>query len=281
MHTIWKGAISFGLVHVPVKMYSAIEEKDIAMKLIHQECGSNISNIRSCQICNREVPWEEVAKGYEYEKGRYVLFSIDELDQLLPEANKEIRILDFVKMDEIDPIYFQKTYYLSPGDTGTKAYSLLLRALSNTNKIAICKVSIRSKESLGALRVIGDCIAFETIYYPDEVRPVDHVPNLPDQHVVDEKELLLAQKLIEHLSGPFVASKYQDDYRFRLIDVIQMKIRGEEIRTQPKAKENNVMDLMAALQASIELYKDENEDKLPKPKQKGKKKLKAVVEETA
>lgn len=257
MHTMWKGAISFGLVHVPVKMYSAIEEKDIVMKHIHQECGSSISNVRNCPSCNREVAWEEVAKGYEYEKGKYVLFSKDELDQLLPDASKEIRILDFVRMEEIDPIYFQKTYYLSPGDTGSKAYSLLLHALKTTNKN----------------------IALETIYYPDEVRPVEHVPNLPGQQGIDAKELLLAQRLVEQLSGPFDALKYQDDYRNRLIEVIQKKVQGEEISIQPSMKESNVMDLMAALQASLELYKPNAEEEAPK--QKRRKKLNPAVEETA
>lgn len=211
MQTMWKGAISFGLVHVPVKMYSAIEEKDITMKHIHQECGSSISNVRSCPNCKREVAWEEVVKGYEYEKGKYVLFSKEELDQLSPETDKEIRILDFVNMEEIDPIYFQKTYYLSPGDTGAKAYSLLQLALKTTKKVAICKVAIRTKISLAALRVIGECIALETIYFPDEVRPVEHVPNMPGKQAIEDKELQLAQMLIKQLSGPFQASKYQDE----------------------------------------------------------------------
>jgi DNA end-binding protein Ku len=275
---MWKGAISFGLVHVPVKMYSAIEEKDIAMKHIHQECGSSVSNVRNCPSCNREVAWEEVAKGYEYEKGKYVLFSKEELDQLLPDASKEIKILDFVNMNEIDPIFFQKTYYLSPDDTGSKAYNLLLHALKTTNKNAVCKVAIRSKESLGVLRVIGEGIALETIYYPDEVRPVEHVPNLPGQIEVDVKELLLAQRLVEQLSGPFDVSKYRDDYRNRLIKAIQKKIQGEDIRIQPSVKESNVMDLMAALQASLELYNTRTEET---PKKKRRKKLKSVVEETA
>lgn len=251
MHTVWKGAISFGLVHVPVKMFTATEEKDISMRMIHQRCGTPLSYVRKCQHCQTDVEWQDIVKGYEYEPGRFVLFQKEELDSL-SEVNKEIRILDFVDLDEIDPIYFQKTYYLSPGDTGSGAYSLLLAALQQSRKIGIAKVSIRSKGSLAALRVVGNCIAMETIFYPDEIRPVLQVPNLPMNVQVNERELSMAMMLIEQLSTPFQPEKYTDDYRAALYGMIQAKINGQEIRVVPERPQTNVVDLMAALQASLD-----------------------------
>ena len=254
MHTLWKGAISFGLVHVPVKMFAATEDKDISMKYIHKVCGTPISYVRRCNHCEEDVEWEQIARGYEYEPGKFVLFEKEELDAL-SESSKEIKILDFVDLNEIDPIYFQKTYYLSPADTGANAYSLLLEALRQTGKIGIAKVSIRSKSSLAAIRVIQDCIAMETIFYPDEIRPVRQVPNLPDNPAVNEKELTMAKMLIEQLSVPFEPEKYKDDYRENVMEMIQQKIAGEEIRVVPEQPKANVIDLMAALQASLEAVK--------------------------
>lgn len=252
MHTVWKGAISFGLVHVPVKMFSATEDKDISMRLIHRECGSPVAYIRKCQTCETEIGWDDIIKGYEYEKGHYVLFEKEELEQLSSDATKTITILDFVALEEIDPVYFQKTYYLSPDQGGGNAYNLLLEAMRQSGRIGIAKVSIRSKSSLAAIRVIDDCIAMETIFYPDEIRPIGQVPGLPESHDVNEKELTMARMLIEQLSTPFEPGKYTDDYRTRLMDLIQHKIAGEEVRVAPEQQRTNVLDLMAALQASLE-----------------------------
>ncbi|PYI52908.1 Ku protein [Paenibacillus flagellatus] len=281
MHTVWKGAISFGLVHVPVKMFSATEDKDISMKYIHKACGTPLSYVRTCQHCEQSVEWEQIARGYEYEPGRFVLFEKEELDSL-SEANKEIKILDFVDLTEIDPIYFQKTYYLSPGETGSNAYSLLLEAMRQTGKIGIAKVSIRSKSSLAAIRIIGDCIAMETIFYPDEIRSISQVPNLPENPQVNDKELTMAKMLIEQLSTPFEPGKYKDDYRDKVMDMIQHKIAGEDVKVAPEAPKANVIDLMAALQASLEAAKPasvptEAAEPAAAPKAKGKKKAKETV----
>lgn len=253
MHTVWKGAISFGLVHVPVKMFSATEDKDISLRYIHKECGSPLSYVRKCPVCDKEVAWEEIGKGYEYEKGKFVLFDKEELDQLTEEGSKNITILDFVDLTEIDPIYFQKTYYLSPDQSGSNAYRLLMEAMRQTGKIGIAKISIRSKSSLAAIRVLEDCLAIETIFYPDEVRPISQVPGLPEAGiVVNDKELDMAKLLISQLSTPFEPAKYTDDYRQRMLDLISHKIAGEEFHVAPTKQENNVIDLMAALQASIQ-----------------------------
>ncbi|ASR48644.1 Ku protein [Paenibacillus kribbensis] len=255
MHTVWKGAISFGLVHVPVKMFSATEDKDISMRYIHKECGSPLSYVRKCPVCDKEVEWEEIGKGYEYEKGKFVMFDKEELEQISGQADKNIVILDFVDLQEIDPIYFQKTYYLSPDQAGSNAYKLLMNAMKDTGKIGIAQISIRSKSSLAAIRVLDECLAVETMFYPDEIRPIAQVPNLPGQEEVKEKELTMAKMLIEQLSTPFDAAKYTDQYRERLLDLIQHKVAGEEVRVAPTQPQTNVVDLMAALQASIEAVK--------------------------
>jgi DNA end-binding protein Ku len=255
LHTIWKGAISFGLVHIPVKMHSATEEKDISMKSIHKDCGSNISYVKTCLSCEKEVPLDDIIKGCEYEEGKFVIFEKDELEQLLAENTKEIKILDFVDLHEIDPIYFQKTYYLSPGDSSANAYRLLYEAIRTTGKIGICKVTMRSKSSLAALRIIDQCIAMETIYYPDEIRPVQLVPNLQFNKEVSEAELNMAHMLINHLSKPFEPTNYQDDYREQLASLIQKKIMGEEIHVPQIENKSSVMDLMSALQASLNSFK--------------------------
>lgn len=252
MHTVWKGAISFGLVHVPVKMFSATEDKDVSLRYIHKECGSPLSYVRKCPVCDREVAWEEIGKGYEYEKGKFVIFDKDELDALTEESTKTIAILDFVDLKEIDPIYFQKTYYLSPDQAGAGAYGLLMEAMRQTGKIGVAKISIRSKSSLAAIRVLDNCLSIETMFYPDEIRPVTQVPGLPEAAAVSDKELEMAKLLISQLSTPFEPGKYTDDYRQRMLDLIAGKVAGEEIRVAPARAEANVIDLMAALQASIE-----------------------------
>ncbi|TYP68400.1 Ku protein [Paenibacillus methanolicus] len=253
MHTVWKGAISFGLVHVPVKMFSATEDKDISMRMIHRACGSPIAFVRKCDNCSVEVAFDEIVKGYEYEKGRFVLFEKEELESVSDERSKTITILDFVDLTEIDPIYFQKTYYLSPDQAGGNAYNLLLEAMRQSGKIGLAKVSIRSKSSLAAIRVIDNALAMETIFFPDEIRAIEQVPGLPDAINVNEKELTMARMLIEQLSTPFEPAKYNDDYRSRLMELIQTKIAGEEIRVAPDQQQRtNVLDLMAALQASLE-----------------------------
>ncbi|MDD9266649.1 Ku protein [Paenibacillus sp. GCM10023248] len=260
MHTVWKGAISFGLVHVPVKMFSATEDKDISMRYIHKTCITPLAYVRKCQTCEKEVEWDEITKGYEYEPGRFVLFEKDELESISGEANKEIKILDFVNLTDIDPVYFQKTYYLGPGDTGAGAYNLLLDSMRQTGKIGVAKVSIRSKSSLAAIRVIENCLALETIFYPDEIRPISQVPNLPEKVTVNERELEMAKMLISQLSSPFEPEKYKDEYRGRLLEAIEHKIAGEEVQAAPALQKTSVIDLMAALQASLDATKSADDD---------------------
>lgn len=265
MHTMWKGSISFGLVNIPIKMFSATENKDIKFKYLHKECKTPIKYQRTCPTCDKEVGWDDIVKGYEYEPGRYVIIEDEDLEALKTDATKSVEILDFVSLSEIDPIYFDKSYYLSPQDTGGKAYNLLRQAMNDTGKIAIAKITIRSKQSLAALRVYNNLLVLETIFFPDEVRAIDQVPGIPKEVKIDKKELDMATKLIDNLSAKFEPEKYTDDYREALRELINKKIEGEEIEAAPEAPHRNVIDLMEALQASVKETK-------PKKKPTGKKK---------
>ncbi len=252
MHTMWKGSISFGLVNIPIKMFSATEDKDIKFKYLHKECRTPLKNQRKCPTCEKEVEWDDIIRGFEYEPGRFVIINDDDLKAVETETNKKsIEILDFVNLSEIDPIYFDKTYYLSPQDTGGKAYNLLRQAMDDTSKIAIAKITIRNKQSLAALRVYKNVLVMETIFFPDEVRSVDLVPGIPENINLEKKELDMATQLIENLTATFEPEKYKDDYREALRELLNKKIQGEEIEIAPEAPQRNVIDLMEALQSSL------------------------------
>ncbi|RAL21096.1 Ku protein [Thermoflavimicrobium daqui] len=270
MHTMWKGSISFGLVNIPIKMYAATEEKDIRFRYLHKECRTPVKNVRMCPHCNKEVPWEEVVKGFEYADGRFVILEKEEMAELLPDPNKAIEILDFVELTEIDPIYFNKTYYLGAQDANNKAYALLRKALDSSQKIGVAKVTIRSKQSLAVIRVYQNCLVMETIFYPDEVRDVKMVPGVPEEIELPEKELKMADQLIENLTIPFDPEKYQDEYRKSLEEALEKKINAEEIVEAPEKKPEKVIDLMAALQASLEATTTKKKNKRAPRKKKEK-----------
>lgn len=266
MHTVWKGAISFGLVHVPVKMHAATEDRDIHFRQLHKECSMPITYEKKCPHCNAAVGPDDIVKGFEYEKDKFVIVKDEELEAIKPESARVIKILDFVDLSEIDPVYYVKPYYLSPDMAGAGAYSLLLEAIRQTGKIGIAKISLRSKSSLAAIRVIDNCLCLETMNFPDEIRSIALVPNLPEPAQVNNKELEMAKMLVEQLSEKFDPAKYTDDYRIALTDLIEQKVAGEsiDIVSVPTAKKTNVVDLMAALQASLEATKMS----APKPKRK-------------
>lgn len=267
MHTMWKGTISFGLVNIPVKMHAATENKDVPLRQLHKECQTPIKYQKICPTCDREVKNEEIVKAYEYTKNKFVVLDEKELAEVKKEqGEKAVEIIDFVKLEEIDPIYFEKSYYLSPNEGGTKAYGLLHTALKETGKIGVAKLMIRSKEQLAVIRFYGDVLVVETIHYPDEVRNVQEVPNIPEKNTVTKKELDTAKMLIEQLTTAFDPEKYADEYRSSLMDLIEEK-RGKDEGVSPavtKEKPDNVTDLMGALQASIDRVKKE------KPKTKTK-----------
>lgn len=252
MHTMWKGSISFGLVNIPVKMFAATEDKDIKFKNLHAECGNPVKNIRTCPHCKREIEWSEVTKGFEYQPGQFVLFSDEDMEKIAPQRTKTIDIQHFVDLQEIDPIYFNKSYYLAPEDTGSKAYALLRQAMRDTGKIAVAKMILRTAQTLGVLRTYGDVLVMESIFYPDEVRQVSQLPAIPGDIQVDENEMIVATKLIESLATEFKPENYKDEYRLALRDAIEQKIEGQEITTAAAPRQGDqIQDLMAALQASL------------------------------
>ena len=252
MHTMWKGSISFGLVNIPIKMFAATEEKDIHFRYIHKECSTPLKYEKHCPTCNKEVKEEEIVRGYEYETGHFIIINETDLIALKSEVEeKSIEILDFINLAEIDPIYYDKSYYLAPQDTGGKAYNLLRQSMNDTGKIALAKMTIRNKQTLAALRVYNKVLVLETIFYPDEIRPVSEVPGISEQQGVNEKELDIATQLITNLTAPFEPEKYKDNYREALRELINKKIEGREIEVAPEAPHRNVIDLMEALQASL------------------------------
>lgn len=251
MRSMWKGSLSFGLVNIPVRMYTATQSRDIRFKQLHSVCHTPIKYEKVCPSCHRAVDSGEIVRGYQYETGRYVLFDEEELEAFTQQRSHTIDILRFVELSEIDPIYYEKTYYLEPADTGTKAYTLLQEALRLSGKTAVAKMTIRSKSSLGVVRVYEGLLVLETIFYPDEIR--DHTQLVPAQVAVDERELQMALSLIQSLTEPFRPQDYQDDRRLGLEELIEAKIRGREVvSVEPEADTLPTLDLLAALQASLQ-----------------------------
>jgi DNA end-binding protein Ku len=263
---IWSGAISFGLVNVPVKLYSAVSKKDIRFHELHRTDGVRLTRKRVCPADDAEVPYEDVIKGFELSPGRYVTVEREELEALAPRATRAIEIEDFVDLDEIDPIYFEHPYYLVPDKGAARAYSLLLAAMERSRKVAIARVVIRTKGYLAAIRVANGALAMTTLLFADEVIPTDTLDNLPEAEEPAERELAMAQQLIESLSTEFDASRYRDDYRERVLDLIERKAEGQVIQ-QPEAEEPApVVDLVAALEASLAEAKRRTPEEPPKPK---------------
>ncbi|MFH7820488.1 non-homologous end joining protein Ku [Neobacillus thermocopriae] len=257
MHTIWKGSISFGLVNIPIKLHSATEDKDIKLRTLHKKCHAPIRYEKICSVCEEEVKPEDIVKAYEYTKGKFVVLDNEELEKLRKEnEDKAVEIIDFVKIEEIDPIYFDRSYYMSPNEGGGKAYSLLRKALQESGKVGIAKIIIRSKEQLAVIRVYENTLVLETIHFPDEVRNAEDVPNIPSDDKVTKKELDTAILLIDQLTTTFKPEKYHDEYRSALLELIESKRQGQEtVTAATKEPATNVTDLMAALQASIDRTK--------------------------
>ncbi|UTR11334.1 Ku protein [Evansella sp. LMS18] len=271
MHTIWKGTISFGLVNIPIKLHAATENKDVKLRNLHKDCHAPIKYERTCSECGAEVTGDDIVKAYEYTEGKYVVLDEDELEKLKKEQeDKSVEIIDFVQLEEIDPIYFDRTYYMSPNEGGSKAYALLRKALKDTDKIGLAKITIRAKESLAAIRVYGDTIVMETLHFPDEVRDAKGVPNVPDETKIQEKELATAKTLIEHLTAEFDPEKYTDDYRLELLELIRGKV--EEDKGVTRQEQTNVIDLMEALEKSIEKAKPKKTKRTARSKETAAKK---------
>jgi len=247
---IWSGSISFGMVSIPVKLYGATESKDIRFHLLHAKDGTRLKQIRWCPTEEAEVPWNETARGYEYAKGKYVVLTDEDFQKLPLPSRHTIDISAFVKEAEIDPVFFEKSYYLEPGERATKPYALLLKALEEKELTAIATITMRNKEQLCTIRARKGVIMLETLYYPDEVRK-DTGVDLSDVRVSD-KELDMAFTLIDLLHKPFEPEEYHDHYREALEQLIEAKLEGKEVVTSPEAEETKVIDLADALRKSVE-----------------------------
>ena len=248
---IWKGAITFGMISIPVKLFGATESKDIAFNTLHRTCKSRLKQKRWCPVDDREVFQDELVKGFEYAKDQYVEITDEDLESLPVPSKHTIELTSFVKQAEIDPVYFERTYYLEPDQIGAKPYALLLKALKEKQVSAVAKIALRNRESLCVLRAsANDLLMLETLYYPDEIRTADLAPT-PDVQV-SQPELAMALTLVEMLEEPFDPKKYRDEYRVALLDMIEAKRSGQETVATPEAPLPKTVDLMAALKASLE-----------------------------
>jgi DNA end-binding protein Ku len=267
---IWSGAISFGLVNVPVKLYSATSPKAVRFHQLSSKTGVRIRQKRVDPTTDEEVPYEEIVKGYEITPDRYVLIEPDELDALDPKATKTIDIVEFVDLKDIDPIYYDHSYYLAPSAGGAKPYRLLLDAMRESGKVGIGRVVLRSKQQLCALRPTGDVLTLTTMLWGDEVLSPDRLDELDSVGEADasDRELKMAEQLIDSLSAQWDPGQFRDEYREQVLNLIERKAAGEEIAVQPQAEEPAAApDLMAALEASLAAVgKDEPKKKAPTKK---------------
>jgi DNA end-binding protein Ku len=277
---MWSGAISFGLVNVPVKLYSAVNRKTVRFHQLNGKTGTRIAQRRVDPTTGEEVPYEDLVKGYELAPDRYVVIQGEELEALDPKKTRTIEIEEFVELSQVDPIFYDHPYYLAPGPGGAKPYRLLLDAMRDTGKVAIAKVVIRSKEQLVAIRPVGDVLAMSTMVFADEVidpSTIDDIPD-PDDVEVRDREIAIAKQLVESLASDFEPEKFRDTYRAEVLALIERKAAGEEIAVQPARDEAEepVPDLMAALKASLDAVRgtsgDAADEEAPKAKAKPKSK---------
>ena len=258
--SIWNGSLSFGLVNVPVQLFSATEEKDIHFNQFEKGTGKRIHYKRVPEGSDKEVPYKNIVKGYEVDDGKFVIVTPEELESVEPGKTRTIDIEDFVDLSEVDPVYFEKTYYLVPqeGAGADKAYALLREAMRRSGKVAIGRFVMRTKQYLACIRVAGDLIVLETMFFPDEVRDVGKLPGVPKKASIGDRELKIADQLVRSLTVEWDPDRYHDTYRQEVLDLIKRKAKGEDIVVESREpEETNVVDLMAALEASLAEAKGE------------------------
>jgi DNA end-binding protein Ku len=279
--SIWTGAISFGLVNVPVKLYSAVSKKTVRFHQLHDKDGVRIQQKRVCPADGEEVTYEHIVKGYEITPDQYVIVEPGELEAIEPRKTKTIDIEDFVDQEEIDPLYYDHPYYLMPGTGAAKPYKLLVDAMEDAQKVGIARVVIRQKEQLVALRPSNGVLAMSTMNFADEVVDPDKFDDKPDEIETSKRELDMAKQLIDSLTSEWEPDKYRDTYRERVLELIEQKAEGKEIAVQPVEEPQPVPDLMAALEASVKAARQDAKPKSngsktkKKPAAKGKAKTKA------
>ncbi|HEY0868275.1 MAG TPA: Ku protein [Fimbriimonas sp.] len=260
---IWKGAVSFGMVSIPVGLYPTVSEKDVRFHQIHRECGSRIKLQKWCPVHERALSPDEIVKGYEISKGRYVLMEEEDLENVPVPSKHTVSVDGFVDASEVDPVYFDSAYYLEPEETGRRPYALLLKALQSKKVAAIAKIAMRQKESLCLLRATEGRIVLETLHYPDEIRKLEPAKTDFD---LDERELKMAESLVDLLREEFQPEKYKDEVRDAILERIEAKAHGESIAEQPEPKQTaQVIDLFEALKRSVEAAKKERPEE---PKRK-------------
>ena len=268
MRAIWKGAVSFGLVNVPVRLYSATENHDVQCRQVHREDGGRIKYKRTCSIDGEEVSYDDIAKGYETEDGDMVVLTDDDVAELPLTSSREIAVEKFVPSDQIDPMLFEKSYYLEPEKTGAKPYALLRQALLDADRMAVVTVALRQRTSVGVLRVKDDVIVMQTMMWPDEIRTPDF--NV-DAGEVKPAEVKMANMLVETLAGDFEPEEFEDDYAEAVEAMVKNKIEGGEVKKTPTSTKSSgeVVDLLAALQRSVDAAKTargESDDDAPAKK---------------
>jgi DNA end-binding protein Ku len=253
MKALWKGSVTFGLVNIPVRLYSAVQEKSLKFHMLHAEDGGRIKYQRVCAICGKEVAWDDIVKGYEYSKDHYVHFTDEELQAVDLDSIKAIDVVNFVPLEDIDPVYFNKTYYIVPEPSGLKAYRLLQQALEAEEQVGIAKIALREKEHLATVRLKDDVFVLETMHWPDEIRQ-PAFEELEKKVTVRDPEVKMARQLIQQLSADFEPDEFTDEYRTRLEQLVEQKVEGQEITVaaEPEEEPTKVVDLMDALKASVE-----------------------------
>ena len=256
MRPIWKGHLTFGLVTIPIKLYTATDAKDIRFRLLHKSCMTPIQNKRYCPTHEAIVDWNDVVRGFEYAKGKFVPMTDEELENVPLDTAGTVSVSAFVDLAEIDPIYYERSYYLAPDEGGQKAFRLLHDTLEESSKIAVGKVVIREKEHLVSVRPYDGAMVMATLFYADEVRSAEDIPELPVQAKVHANEKKMALQLVEGMASGFDPAQYQDEYREALQKVITAKVEGEPVAA-PERKEEKVVDLMEALRRSLQATRKE------------------------
>ncbi|MGH9556912.1 MAG: Ku protein [Terriglobales bacterium] len=248
--TVWKGHLTFGLVSLPVRLYSAARSETVGFNQLHKADNSRVKQVLYCQLEDKPIERTEIVKGFEYEKGRYVVIEDEEVKKVAPKTAKTMEILEFVKSADVDPIYYESSYYMAPDDAGEKPYALLFEAMRRSGYVALAKVAMHNREHIVILRPSGKGILMHTMYYADEIRRVDEFRT--DVSLVKDKELELANTLIESLAGDFHPEQYKDDYRENLKGMIQAKVDGKEIVETPAPQHlAPVIDILEALKMSL------------------------------
>jgi DNA end-binding protein Ku len=272
MRAIWKGAITFGMVTIPVKLYTATEQKDVRLRMLCKEHEAPIQEKRVCSDGGEELEWKDLARGFEVKKGEFVVLEPEEIDAAKPESSTTIDIGDFIEATEIDPVYFEKSYFLEPTEVGAKPFSLLKRALEETERVALARVTIRTRERLATVRAYEDTLILETMFWPDEIRSTGAL-DLPEgkEATVRAKELEMARSLVESLADKFRPETYADAYRTALEELIEQKMRGEVRSAKRRKPEPKVIDLMEALRASVDEAKAASAKDSTRKKSAGKK----------